>query len=283
MASNEPQKPHVWRFFRSGGFDQVQLSSGSDLAALGELDAKLWAALACPSSGLEMDPRTLELLDADGDGRIRIPEVVEAANWAARLLKNPDDLFAPSDALPLDAISDATPAGAEVLASARQILDGLGKSDAAALSIEDTVDTNRIFAQTQFNGDGIIPPAAAADEATRKVIEEAMACVGADTDRSGAQACRRAQDAKRDLPVPLSPCARRQPFVAPARPASPPDCSTRSPRLRQWLDGATRCALRTRLRDFGVTTPPSLRRYARALRLSGALRLGLRPSVAHRW
>jgi len=186
MASNAPQKPHVWRFFRSGGFDQVQLSSGSDLAALGELDAKLWAALACPSSGLEMDPRTLELLDVDGDGRIRVPEVVEAATWAAGLLKNPDDLLAPSDSLPLDAINDATPAGAEVLASARQILDGLGKSDAATLSIEDTVDTNRIFAQTQFNGDGIVPPAAAVDEATRKVIEEAMACVGADTDRSGA-------------------------------------------------------------------------------------------------
>ena len=186
MARSQLQKPHVWHFFRSGGFDQVQLSSGSDLAALGELDAKLWAALACPSSGLEMDPRTLELLDVDGDGRIRVPEVVEAATWAAGLLKNPDDLLTPSDSLPLDAISDATPAGAEVLASARQILDGLGKADATAVSIEDTVDTNRIFAQTQFNGDGIIPPAAAADEANRRVIEEAMACVGADTDRSGA-------------------------------------------------------------------------------------------------
>ena len=88
--------------------------------------------------------------------------------------------------------------------------------------------------------------------------------------RARLQACRRAQDAKRDFPVALSPCARRQPFVAPARPASPPDCTARSPRLRQWLDGATRCALRTRLRDSGVKSPPSLRRYARATPTGGS-------------
>ena len=186
MADQSARKPHVWHFFRSGGFDQVQLASGADLAALGALDPKLWAALACPSTGLEMDPRTLALLDTDGDGRIRLPEVVAAASWAARMLKNPDELLTPEDSLPLAAIDDGTPEGAELLASARQILDGLGKGDAAALSIEDTVDTNRIFAQTHFNGDGIVPPTAAADEAARKVIEDAMACVGAETDRSGA-------------------------------------------------------------------------------------------------
>ena len=186
MADQSTRKPHVWHFFRSGGFDQVQLASGADLAALGALDPKLWAALACPSTGLEMDPRTLALLDTDGDGRIRLPEVVAAASWAARMLKNPDELLTPEDSLPLAAIDDGTPEGAELLASARQILDGLGKGDAATLSIEDTVDTNRIFAQTHFNGDGIVPPTAAADEAARKVIEDAMACVGAETDRSGA-------------------------------------------------------------------------------------------------
>jgi hypothetical protein len=186
MADQSARKPHVWHFFRSGGFDQVQLASGADLAALGALDPKLWAALACPSTGLEMDPRTLALLDTDGDGRIRLPEVVAAASWAARMLKSPDELLTPQDSLPLAAIDDGTPEGAELLASARQILDGLGKGHAAALSIEDTVDTNRIFAQTHFNGDGIVPPTAAADEAARKVIEDAMACVGAETDRSGA-------------------------------------------------------------------------------------------------
>ena len=43
---------HTWRFFRSSGFDQVIIDSVADLENLGELDKKLWAALACPTKGL---------------------------------------------------------------------------------------------------------------------------------------------------------------------------------------------------------------------------------------
>ena len=50
-----------WKFFRAGGFDQVKLDSGADLAALDQLDQKLWAALACPAQGLEFDAKTLGL------------------------------------------------------------------------------------------------------------------------------------------------------------------------------------------------------------------------------
>ncbi len=67
---------HPWRFFRAGGFDQVRLDTGADLANLDQLDQKLWVALACPVRGLEFDTRTLELLDTDKDGRIRVPEIL---------------------------------------------------------------------------------------------------------------------------------------------------------------------------------------------------------------
>ena len=46
---------HVWTFFRAGGFDQVSLTTAADIAAVGDLDLKLWAALACPVKGLEFD------------------------------------------------------------------------------------------------------------------------------------------------------------------------------------------------------------------------------------
>ena len=88
---------HSWRFFLAGGFDQVRLDSGADIAALGELDPKLWLALACPAKGLELDAHTLALLDTDADGRIRVPEAIAAAKWACAMLKNPDVLMkAPS-------------------------------------------------------------------------------------------------------------------------------------------------------------------------------------------
>ena len=61
-----------WRFFRAGGFDQVKLETGADLMALDQLDLKLWVALACPASGLEIDRATLALIDTDNDGRMDI-------------------------------------------------------------------------------------------------------------------------------------------------------------------------------------------------------------------
>jgi hypothetical protein len=185
MISTSTASNRSWRFFRAGGFDQVRLDSGADLANLDQLDQKLWVALACPTRGLEFDTQTLDLIDTDKDGRIRAPEIIAAVKWAAAMLKNPDDLIKGAPALPLAAINDATPEGKCLLASARQILANLGKKDAAALSVDDTSDTTKIFAQTKFNGDGIVPVESAEDAATQAVIADIIACLGADTDRSG--------------------------------------------------------------------------------------------------
>jgi len=148
---------HGWRFYRAGGFDQVRLDSGADLAALDHLDQKLWVALSCPTRGVEIDAKTLDLIDTDKDGRLRPPEVLAATRWACACLKNPNDLLKSAAALPLAAITEDTPEGKQLLAAARQVLTNLGKTDAAVLTVDDTSDMARIFAQTVFNGDGIIP------------------------------------------------------------------------------------------------------------------------------
>ena len=176
---------HTWKFFRAGGFDQVRLQTGADLMALDQLDQKLWVALACPTTGLEFDSKTLALIDSDKDGRIRPPELIAAIKWAGNCLKTPDDLLKGSPELPLSAINDATPEGRQLLASARHVLTSLGKAEATALSLEDTADTAKIFAQTKFNGDGIIPIESAEDDATKAVVNDIIACLGAELDRSG--------------------------------------------------------------------------------------------------
>ena len=176
---------HQWKFFRAGGFDQVKITCGADIANLDQLDQKLWVALACPTGGLEFDAKTLALIDTDKDGRVRAPELIAAAKWATGLLKNPDSLLKSSAELPIDAINDAVPEGKAIAASARQILINLGRKDATAISIDDTTDTVKIFAQTHFNGDGIVPADASEDEALRTVINEIITCLGSETDRSG--------------------------------------------------------------------------------------------------
>ncbi len=177
---------HRWTFFRAGGFDQVKLGSGEDLRNLGSLDQKLWAALACPIVGLEMDPRTMALIDTDKDARVRAPELLAAVDFACHNLKNADDLLKGSPTLPLASIDDRHDEGRALLASARQILTNIGRAGATAIAVEDVADPVRIFADTAFNGDGVIPESAGADEETRALIRDVIACVGGTPDRSGA-------------------------------------------------------------------------------------------------
>jgi len=183
--SERNSRAHIWRFFRAGGFDQVRLDSGEDLAALGTLDQKLWVALACPTRGIEFDARTLDLVDSDGDGRIRAPEILAAAQWTTGLLRDLSGLTQGRDTLPLAAINDAIEEGRELHASAAAILKMLGKPEAAEISLQDATDSEHIFNGTPFNGDGVIPSDAADSAATRTAIDEIIACVGAETDRSG--------------------------------------------------------------------------------------------------
>jgi hypothetical protein len=180
-----PAMPHRWRFHRVGGLDQVALESGADLANLEKLDPKLWVALSCPTKGLEIDARTLELLDTDRDGRVRVPEILAAIRWCAPRLDDLGRLLSGGAALPLTAISAGTPEGKALLGGARQILESLGKPDAAELAPADVADTSKVFEKTRFNGDGIVPPDAADDADVGRLLTEAIDCVGAVTDRSG--------------------------------------------------------------------------------------------------
>lgn len=178
--------PHKWNFVRLGGLNQVVIRTAEDLLHLEELDQKLWVALACPVNGLELDAKTLALVDHDKDGRIRVRDVLEAIQWAAPRLKDLTYLLSGSDTLPLDAINTETPEGAAIRASAETILAGFGKEDAGEVSLADAVDRVSLFASTKLNGDGIITEATAEDdEEVRKVISDMLATVGGVADRSG--------------------------------------------------------------------------------------------------
>ncbi len=175
---------HVWRFFRAGGFDQVRIDSGADVAHLASLDQKLWVALACPTRGIEFDERTLDLIDYDHDGRIRAPEILAAVSWTTDALKDLNELQRGGDSLPLAAIDDASESGKAIRASAETILDILGKKDASAISLQDTLDVEKIYDRTPFNGDGIITVGSAADAATQSAIQDIIDCLGSEPDRS---------------------------------------------------------------------------------------------------
>lgn len=175
---------HRWRFFRAGGFDQVRIETVEDLKALDQLDLKLWASLACPVKGLEFDERTLTYIDADGDGRIRVPEMLAAVRWTLAHLAEPGVLFRGRE-LPVSAIDATGEQGAQLIRSAQHILSNLGRPQAAALTVDDTADLAKIFPPDQPNGDGLVPATLTQDEAVKAAIQDVIDTLGAETDRSG--------------------------------------------------------------------------------------------------
>lgn len=118
-----------WRFFRAGGFDQVRLDSAAELLAIDQLDQKLWVALACPTRGLEFPARTLQLVDADGDGFIRAPELIAAVRWAGARLSQPEVLAQGLPGVPLAAIRSDDDEGAALQAAAQDALAQAGIAD----------------------------------------------------------------------------------------------------------------------------------------------------------
>ena len=177
--------PYHWTFTSVGGTVRVKITSGADIAHLGELDRKLWSVLSCPAKSLEFDQKTLDLIDADHDGNIRVDEVVATAEWLTGILKNPDLLLTRGTEIPFDAFNTENPEGAKLLSSAKQILTNL-KLEKDSIAIEDTADLTKVFADSKFNGDGVITAASPDDEALAALVTTITEIIGKAPDRSGA-------------------------------------------------------------------------------------------------
>lgn len=178
---------HTWSFARIGGFEQVLLKSADDLRNLDQLDPKLWAALACPTNGLHFDQKTLHLIDNDNDGRIRVPEILDAVRWTCQVIEHPELLLQPTDTLPLSELNTETEEGNALLAAARRLLKLLGKPDAETITLADVTEQQQVLANARFNGDGVITPATAKDDETKALIATVIAGSTTVTDASGAQ------------------------------------------------------------------------------------------------
>jgi len=134
------EKKYDWKFATIGGNTRVQLSSGEDIRHLGELDQKMWTVLSCPTKGFEMDETTLTLLDLDGDGHVKVNEIIAASEWLCKVLKTPDTLLAGKDVLKLDEIQDEA-----ILAIAKETAGD--KDEVALADVEAAIAAVTIDAQ----------------------------------------------------------------------------------------------------------------------------------------
>lgn len=173
-----------WKFSTVGGVTRVNIESGQDILHLDELDRKLWTALSCPLKGLEIDEKTMTMLDTNGDGKIHIEEIVAASKWLTKVINDPELLLKREAFIPFSAFNTNDEEGAHLLETSKQILENLGL-EKNEISVADVSDSIAIFAKTRFNGDGIITENSADDEAVKALIKTVIDCMGSVTDRSG--------------------------------------------------------------------------------------------------
>ncbi|MBP5643359.1 MAG: hypothetical protein J6X10_03905 [Bacteroidales bacterium] len=173
-----------WKFSTVGGVTRVNIESGQDILHLDELDRKLWTALSCPLKDLEIDEKTMTMLDTNGDGKIHIEEVVAASKWLTSVINDPELLLKRSSVLPFTAFNTSNEEGLHLLETSKQILENLGL-EKNEISVADVSDSLAIFAKTRFNGDGIITEQSSDDEDIKALIKSIIDCMGGVTDRSG--------------------------------------------------------------------------------------------------
>ena len=177
-------KKHAWNYENVGGSTRVKITSGADIAHLDELDPKMWTVLSCPSTGLEIDEKSLQYIDTDADGRIRVNDIVTTAQWMTAAIKDAELLIKGADCIDIEQLNQDDANGKRLYNSAKQILANLGK-EGTVISLADTKDSTAIFAKTAFNGDGIITELSTADLDEKAAIAAAVASLGGVADRSG--------------------------------------------------------------------------------------------------
>ena len=158
-----------WTYASIGGVTRVTINSGEDIAHLDELDQKLWTVLSCPVKGLEFDEETLRLMDTDGDGKIRVNEVIAASKWLTGAVKDNDRILDGADSIALGDLNDGDENGAAILAAAQRIMQRKGEAK-DAVSMSDVAEAQEAFDEK----------VKAKDDATAATVDSRP--YGADTD-----------------------------------------------------------------------------------------------------
>jgi len=179
---------------QNGGLIQANISTIDDVLNLRDLDPKMWTALACPVQGLEFSEETLSILDTDKNGRVRLPEILDAVEYIRKYFARPEIIMEKGDSIPLDAMStEPFACGHSPLDSAKSVLEILGKTDAGELKLEDLSVNDKLFAPNVLNGDGVLPAECVSDEKLAAAVKDIIACTGGTDDISGVKGVTRPQ------------------------------------------------------------------------------------------
>ncbi|MBM3238734.1 hypothetical protein FJZ31_20785 [Candidatus Poribacteria bacterium] len=172
-------------FEKYGGYYHLRISKIEDLEYLLMLADGRWMATSCPLFGLNVDPALLRFLDADGNGRIVSSEVRAAVRWLRERLRPYDTWITKQASLPLNIINIDHPDGKALESTARRLLRNLNLPNTTEISLEQVRNGQKIMAQADYNGDGIIPIEIIKEPETAQFACDLVATLAGVSDASG--------------------------------------------------------------------------------------------------
>ena len=171
----------------------LDIATPADLRDVLALDDSFWAATSAPTAAFHEDAAFLKYIDSDGNGRMRSDEVRAALRWLLDTLADASRVGSDADEVLLDAVDKGSAAGPGLLVTAAYVNEQAGRKDATDVRLADVRAAMSELRGKPLNGDGVLVPAAAGDDALKAWVEAAIEATGGTDDISGAKGVNSAQ------------------------------------------------------------------------------------------
>ncbi|MBW1635358.1 MAG: hypothetical protein JRJ68_03685 [Deltaproteobacteria bacterium] len=148
-----------------------------DLQAILKLDEALWIATTAPFSTLRIDPVFLNLLDSDGDGRLRAEEIKDGIRFLQRNLVDYSGVRENNLNLSLAAVNTETDLGARIHSSALKVLSRLNTTP-ESVTLNQVRTVKKEVLEGGLDQAGIVLVEAAGTSETYDYIKDIIRTVG---------------------------------------------------------------------------------------------------------
>ncbi|MDC3955094.1 hypothetical protein [Polyangium jinanense] len=177
--------PFIFSDYR--GLVQLKLETAEDLAQIHALPAARWSSTSVPIDQLLCDEALLRYVDIDGNGRIRVQELLAAHDWLRARLRNTSRIAERTDTVHLDDLDPSQPDAARLRALAKKRIKASGQAarPGATLSLADIRAFRDGYARKSPNGDGIVAPTQIEDAALARLAALIIEATGGVMDLSG--------------------------------------------------------------------------------------------------
>jgi len=171
-------------FKNYGGSLQLKIENAEDLKNIQKIPEIYWASTSAPIEDLNCDPKFLQYIDTDKNGRIRTDEFKEAQKFLFENIKNLKTIEEKNDILNLEDLNKSSPQGKKLYETAKLILSNLNKPHSQTITLKDVRDIQGIMANSSHNGDGVITPQGVEDPQLKEFINDVILTVGGTQDAS---------------------------------------------------------------------------------------------------